>query len=89
VWWRYLLHWNFYVVYIFPDMLYLMVQRQISRTWASSGQNGGRFWPRCKVPCHCQRSIHQVSSQFHNLSVYVQVNLGYRISVNPLKLKFM
>jgi hypothetical protein len=89
VWWRHLLRWNLYVVYIFPDLLHLIFQRQISRNWASSGQNGGRFWPRRKVPCHCQRSIHQVSLKFHNLLVDVQVNLRYWTPVNPLKLKFI
>jgi len=74
--WKHSLHWNFYVLPIFSDLLYLVVQRQISRNWASSGENRGRFWSRCQVPRHCQCSVHQVRLQFHNLSVEVQVNLG-------------
>lgn len=71
------LHWIFYFLHIFSDLLYLVVQRQISRNRASSGQNGGRFWPRCEVPRRCQCSVHQVRLQFCNLSVAVHVNLGY------------
>ena len=73
--WKHSLHWNCYVLSVFSDLLYLVVQRQISRNRVSSGQNRGRFWPRCKVPCRCRCSIHQVRLQFHSLLVEVQVNL--------------
>lgn len=75
--WKHSLHWNFYVLPVFSDLIYLVVQRQISRNWASSGQNRGRFWCRCKVPHHCQCSVHKVRSQFRTSGTFTVPYIRY------------
>jgi hypothetical protein len=44
-----------------PKVIYrFLFQGKISGNRATCGQNRGRFWSRCKVPCHSQCPVYQV-----------------------------